>query len=97
MIGVARDFATLYASRLEAPASFFYFAYLTYFGMAVARQITLESSLRPERRLYTVLLGESADTRKSTALRMADQFWRSLGDKWDAGTLLGVGSASRRN
>lgn len=93
MVGVARDFAVLYGSRLEAPPSFFYFSFLTYFGIAVAKQITLESSLWPEPRLYTVLLGESADTRKSTALRMTDQFWQSLGQEWHAGTLLGVGSA----
>jgi hypothetical protein len=93
MIGIAKDFAELYAEYLEAPHSFFYFSFLTYLGITVAKQITLRSELAPEPRLFTVLIGESADTRKSTALRKTDQFWRSLGEDGDAGVLLGVGSA----
>ncbi len=92
MIGLARDFATLYASHLEAPASFFYFAFLTYLGAILSRQITLQSALDIEPRLYTVLLGESADTRKTTALRKTDQFFRSL-TGWEPTVLLGAGSA----
>ena len=42
----------------------------------MAKMVTLDSAIAPEPRLYTVLLGDSADTRKSTALRMADEFFR---------------------
>jgi len=91
MLGLARDFATLYASHLEAPASFFYFTYLTYLGALLSRQITLVSALDIEPRLYTVLLGESSDTRKTTALRKTDQFFRSLAG-WEPTVLLGAGS-----
>src|SRR5262249_44846150 len=59
----------------------------------LAKKITLASALAPEPRLYTVVLGESADTRKSTALRVTDEFWRSLGAEWEPRVLFGVGSA----
>ncbi len=92
MIGLARDFATLYASHLEAPASFFYFAYLTHLGALLRRKITLQSALDIEPRLYTVLLGESADTRKTTAIRKTHQFFGSLAG-WEPTVLFGAGSA----
>lgn len=93
MIGVAREFATLYARYLESPAAFLYFVFLAYFGSLIARKITLDSELRPEPRLYVVLIGESADTRKSTALRVTDQFFRNLSAEWEPAVLFGVGSA----
>ncbi len=93
LIGVARDFATLYASALESPRSFFYFAFLTYLGAVIAHKVTLDSELRPEPRLYNVVLGDSADTRKSTALRKVDEFFRSLGAGYTPAVLFGVGSA----
>ena len=79
LIGVARDIAECYAEVLETPKSFLYFTVLTYLGALVANKVTLDSELRPHPCLYTVLLGESADTRKSTALRKVDEFFRGLG------------------
>lgn len=93
IIGTAREFATLYSSYLESPAAFLYFVFLAYFGSLIARKVTLDSELRPEPRLYVVLIGESADTRKSTALRVTDQFFRNLGVEWEPAVLFGVGSA----
>jgi len=93
MIGVAREFADVYAAHLESPRSFFYFSCLTYIGALIAAQVTLDSALEPEPRLYTVLLGESADTRKTTALRKTDSFFRSLGPAYEVPVLLGAGSA----
>jgi hypothetical protein len=93
LVGLAREFADLYAHYLESPASFFYFGFLTYLGALIAHKVTLDSELRPEPRLYTVLLGESADTRKSTALRKVDEFFRALGAGYAPAVLFGVGSA----
>jgi hypothetical protein len=93
MIGIGRDFADLYAGYMEAPRSFLYMAFLTYAGAVMARRVTLDSELAPEPRLYTVTIGESADTRKSTALRTVDAFYRSLEGDWTPGVLYGVGSA----
>jgi hypothetical protein len=94
LLGLGRQFAALYARYLEVPATFLYFSFLTYLGAILARKITLDSELRPQPRLYTVLLGESADTRKSTALRKTDEFFGTLGTKqWTIPVLFGVGSA----
>src|SRR5262249_9082376 len=93
MIGAGRAFATLHAQYLESPMAFFFFAFLTYFGSVIAKKVTLDTELRPEPRLYTVVLGESADTRKSTALRTTDRFFQSLGVPWEPSVLFGVGSA----
>jgi len=93
MIGVGRDYATLYSSYLESPRSFMYFAFLTHFGSLIAKKMTLDSELRPEPRLYTVIVAESADTRKSTALNVTDAFFRSLGGAFEPRVLYGVGSA----
>jgi hypothetical protein len=92
LIGLGRNFAELFARYVEVPVTFFYFAFLTYFGAAVARKITLESIIKPQPRLYTVLLGESADTRKSTGEKLTRTFFRSLVPYWDVPTMLGVGS-----
>ena len=75
MTGTAGDFATVYSHYMESPAGFFYFAFLTILGNALADKITIQSELRPEPRLYTVLLGESADERKSTAIKAATDFF----------------------
>lgn len=93
LIGAGKEFADLYSQYLESPPAFFFFTFLTYFGALVSRKITLNSELRPQPRLYTVLLGASADTRKSTALRKTDEFFRSLGDHGSIRVLFGVGSA----
>jgi hypothetical protein len=93
IIGIARDFAELYAQYLESPLAFFYFVFLAYFGALIAKKVTLDSELRPEPRLFVVLIGESADTRKSTALKTTNGFFRSLGTGFDPPTLYGVGSA----
>src|SRR4029434_6783416 len=82
-----------YTQYLESPMAFFYFVFLTYFGALIAKKVTLETELRPEPRLYTVVIGESADTRKSTALRAVDIFFQSLGSPWAPAVLFGVGSA----
>lgn len=72
---MAAEFADLYAEHTEAPKSFYYMVFLTYLGAIIAN-VTLDSAIHPQPRLYLVLLGKSADTRKSTALRLTDQFFR---------------------
>ncbi|MBI1744682.1 bifunctional DNA primase/polymerase [Candidatus Acetothermia bacterium] len=75
-VGVAAEFADLFAEHTEAPKEFYYMSFLTYLGAAIAPDVTLDSSIHPQPRLYTVLLGKSADTRKSTALRLTDNFFQ---------------------
>jgi hypothetical protein len=91
MSGVAGDFANLHSSYLEVPAHFFYMAFLTCLGSVVANSLTLASEIAPQPRLFLLLLGESADDRKSTALNKVVDFF-----KWcveDFSVCWGVGSA----
>ena len=76
MAGLAGDFARLYAEYMEPPAAFFFLSFLTCLGNILAGFITLESQLRPNSRLYTLLLGQSADDRKSTAIAETVKFFQ---------------------
>lgn len=94
MIGLAREFAELYGSVMETPRAFLFMGFLTHIGASVAQKITLDTEIKPQPRLYVVLIGPSADTRKSTAMITANGFFKSLGpDVWEVGLLYGVGSA----
>ncbi len=75
--GAAGEYAKLYNSYLEPPLEFFYMSYLTCLGSAVADKITIASELKPQPRLYTLLLGESADDRKSTAIKYTIAFFKN--------------------
>lgn len=77
MTGAAGEFANLYANRMEAPPQFFFMSYLTCLGVALADKLTLETALKVQPRLYAILLGESANTHKSTAITTAVSFFQS--------------------
>jgi hypothetical protein len=92
MAGVAGDFTDLYSSYLEVPGTFLFMAFLTCLGSVLAGRLTLESELKPDPRLFTILLGQSADDRKSTAISKTTEFFKeALGDKFNV--CMGVGSA----
>lgn len=91
--GAAGAFATAYSEYLEAPASFLYMSFLTILGNIVSDSVTLQSELKPQPRLFTVILGQSADERKSTAITKAVDFFRLIMDQGSINTCYGVGSA----
>ena len=91
MTGLAGDFAELYASYLEPPKHFFYMAFLTSLGSLVADRLTLSSEIAPQPRLYILLLGESADDRKSTAISKTIDFFKKNAVEFPV--CWGVGSA----
>jgi len=76
MTGAAGDFAHLYSSYMEVPKEFLYMSYLTCLGLHLADSLTVDSELRPQPRLFTLLLGESADDRKSTAISKTVAFFK---------------------
>jgi hypothetical protein len=76
MNGVAGDFAKLFASYLESPEQFFFFSFLTCLGSMLADRLTINSQIEPQPRLFTLILGESADDRKSTAIAQTTKFFR---------------------
>jgi hypothetical protein len=89
--GLAGSFAGLYASVLETPVHFLFIAFLTCLGSVLADRLTLASELQTQPRLYVLLLGESADDRKSTAINKAVGFFMDA--LTDFRVCWGVGSA----
>ncbi len=71
MTGAAGSFADAYTHYLETPQHFLFMAYLTCLGSIISDRVTLDSELQPQTRLFTVLLGDSADVRKSTSISKA--------------------------
>jgi hypothetical protein len=90
--GLAGDFAQLYSRYLEVPAHFFFMGFLTCLGSVLADRLTLASEVAPQPRLFTLLLGESADDRKSTAISKVTDFFREAAPE-AFHLCLGVGSA----
>jgi len=91
MAGVAGKFAHLYSSYLEVPEHFLYMAFLTCLGSILADRVRLASELDTQPRLFTILLGASADDRKSTALIKVVNFFKEAMEHFP--TCWGIGSA----
>lgn len=92
MTGFAGDFARESSRLFESPPQFFYMSALTCLGSAVSDKLTLDIGLPIRPRLYTLLLGESADDRKSTAIDMTIEFFREvLNEQFEV--CFGLGSA----
>ena len=91
MAGAAGDFATVYGETLEPPTQFFYVSFLTCLGNVLAWRLTLASELHVEPRLYVLILGESADDRKSTAISKTVDFFKET--ITDFPVCYGLGSA----
>jgi hypothetical protein len=95
MVGTLGDFARAMAEGTEVPEEFYFVAGLTFLGATCGSRLKLEAAIDVEPRFYTVLLGESADVKKSTALRKTADFFRLIWEaRMDTPTLCyGVGSA----
>jgi hypothetical protein len=91
MSGMAGNFVEVYSSYTEAPKPFLYMCHLTCLGSVLADKVILDSELKPQPRLYLMLLGESADDRKSTAIKMTTDFFKEVSPKFNI--CWGVGSA----
>lgn len=92
LTGVAGGFANLYFQYMEAPRSFLYMVFLDFLGNLIADRITLESEICPQPRLFIILVAESADDRKSTAINQAIRFFKEYIQEGVA-ICYGVGSA----
>jgi hypothetical protein len=93
MAGAAGSFAQTYMQYLETPAAFLFMAFLTLLGHILSHMISLQSELLPQPRLYTIILGESADDRKSTAINVTTRFFQDVIEKSYLNLIFGVGSA----
>ena len=94
MAGLAKEFSRLYSDHLESPEQFFFFGFLTCLGTLFADRVTLNSETNPQPRLFTVLLGESADDRKSTVLKKVSNIFSGYDDGfricWGTGSAEGL-------
>jgi hypothetical protein len=94
MSGTAGNFARGYSQYVESSEQFLYMGYLTVLGHMICEKVRLLSELGAPPRLYLALLGESADDRKSTALKLITKFFSETVDDFDGVNILrGVGSA----
>lgn len=91
--GACREYADVFSSNLESPWAFLAISFLTILGAIISHRVTLRSSLSIQPRLYTVLLGESGDTRKSEAIKQTLKFFTNQMLIKDTGICHGVGSA----
>lgn len=91
--GLAADFADTYSKYLESPWSFFCFGFLTCLGNLLADKVTLASEIAPQPRFYVVFIGESADDRKSEAIKRTVQFFENALICGDFRVCHGIGSA----
>ena len=59
MSGVGGEYASLMAQYIEAPIQFPYFAFLTCLGSILSSRLTIKTYLKPQPRLYVLILGPS--------------------------------------
>lgn len=91
MSGAAGAFADTFKAYMEPPAHFFYMSYLTCLGNQLTKRLIINSEISPEPRFYIVIIGESADDRKSTAITKTTAFFEQKTS--DFSICHGVGSA----
>ena len=93
MGGVAGDFANLYSSYLESPPQFFFMAFLTCLGNVLSQTLCIDTEVEAQPRLYLVLLGQSADDRKSTSISKTVRFFKDAMMSGTFNVCWGIGSA----
>jgi hypothetical protein len=93
LVGSLGELAKVLADGTEVPPEFIFAAALTIFGAMLSGCITLEIGLEVDTRLYTVLLGDSGNPKKSTALKKTRYFFDNLGSSKMPHVDQGVGSA----
>jgi hypothetical protein len=93
--GVAGEFANLYSRYIEAPLVFLYFSFLCCLGSILSGKLILKSERSFQPRYYILLLGESADDRKSTAIEIPIEFFKEFFENalhicWGVGSAEGL-------
>lgn len=80
--GAAARMADIYAGYIESPWQFLAMGYLTCLGSMIGNKVSLMSEIRPQPRLYTAIIGESADDRKSESIRQVTDFFYRVINKY---------------
>ena len=92
-VGVAADFADAYSKCYESPKEFFYIDFLAQIGASLSGRWQADFDLPCQPRLYTLKIAPTAWNRKSTSLRLTDQFLRECKLPGAARVIYGAGSA----
>lgn len=92
MLGSLGELARELGKDNEVPEEFLFADALTVTGAIMSGRFVLDLGLESDTRLYTVTVGESADTKKTTAQRKVSKFFQSM-NLPDWTTCHGVGSA----
>jgi len=74
-MGVAKDFAELYASYLGAPKQFLYLDFLAFLGAMVCPYVKMDTEVPVTTRLYTIKVGKSDKARKSFSQDKTKEFF----------------------
>ena len=91
--GAARRAVEIYRRYIEAPEQFIYMVFITLLGAVLARMVTLDTVIKVQTRLYTVLIGPTGRSRKSTVLGLlVDLFKDILTHDFKLDICWGVGS-----
>jgi len=91
--GAAGYFSKCFSAKMEVPIQFFFMAYLTCLGNVLSHRVKLKSVLDTQPRLYTVLVGESASDKKSTAIIKSVGHFEKVLEDGGFHSALGLGSA----
>ena len=76
--GVAGEVVEVFKRYLEAPEQFIYMGFITFLGAALARMVTLDTAVKVQTRFYTILIGPSGVSRKTTIIAQLVELFRSL-------------------
>jgi hypothetical protein len=83
-IGLAHEFASLFAGRSDAPYPFLYLSFLTAFAAAISPYVTVDAGFKSERvGLYTVLIGASHGGRKTVSRQWTLELFEGLESPWN--------------
>ena len=90
--GLAKKFVDLYAPIREVPEQFLWLAFITYLGNVISQFVKLDIDYS-EPRLFGVVIGQSARTKKSTGNNLARDLFRVAFKGWERCVVEGFGSA----
>ena len=91
--GLIGDLVEAHAEVTEAPLPLLWSAFITALGAAVGDRVALDAATRTPARLFTILVGPSGLSRKSTAIRLACKFFEETLGEDRFHVVRGLGSA----
>lgn len=92
LVGSLGELARLMADGTEVPEEFYFACGLTLLGATCSTSLRLNVGIDCQPRLYTILLGDSYEVKKSTAMKKMIEFFEPLWSEEEPRVVYGVGS-----